>query len=213
MARIQTASIRASSHRSSEDTDRWSSNGVSRRISCPPATIRTYARMKTATRARVVVMARIVPPASSAPHRVNPDFHRLRWRADHGDLGRLRPNVVSDLSRDGTAIEEGPRCSTTRQLETDRRTIERVVEVAVLVRGVHAGRVDFDDGAGPGATDIEPCPIAAPAPLAVVDFPEHARVGHGCVAILTRSSAVDNARSPRAAAITSALLEDACFGA
>ena len=99
-------------------------------------------------------------------------------------------------------------------LETNRRTIERIVEVAVLVFVALMLVAALPTMAQvPGATDIEPRPIAAPAPLAVADFPEHARVGNACVAILTRSSAVDNARSPRAAAITSALLEDACFGA
>jgi hypothetical protein len=65
----------------------------------------------------------------------------------------------------------------------------------------------------PVATDGQPRPMPAPAPMAVADFPEHARVDAACTAILNRSSAVDNARSIRAAAITSALLTDACFGA
>jgi hypothetical protein len=65
----------------------------------------------------------------------------------------------------------------------------------------------------PAAIDGQPRPMPAPAPVAMADFPEHARVDAACSAILTRSSAVDNARSPRAAAITSVLLTDACFGA
>ena len=65
----------------------------------------------------------------------------------------------------------------------------------------------------PAATDGQPRPMPAPAPVAMADFPEHARVDAACSAILSRSSAVDNARSPRAAAITSVLLTDACFGA
>lgn len=65
----------------------------------------------------------------------------------------------------------------------------------------------------PAPTDVQPRPMPAPAPLAVADFPEHARVDAACTAILTRSAAVDNARSPRAAAITSTLLADACFDA
>jgi hypothetical protein len=65
----------------------------------------------------------------------------------------------------------------------------------------------------PATTDGQPRPMPAPAPLALAEFPEHARVDGACVAILTRSSAVDNARSERAVGITSALLADACFGA
>ncbi len=65
----------------------------------------------------------------------------------------------------------------------------------------------------PVSTDSEPRPMPAPAPLARADFPEHARVEAACTAILTRSAAVDNARSARAAAIASSLLADACFGA
>jgi hypothetical protein len=63
------------------------------------------------------------------------------------------------------------------------------------------------------APDGQPRPMPAPAPLAVADFPEHARVDAACTAILTRSAAVDNARSERAVEITSAQLADACFGA
>jgi hypothetical protein len=96
----------------------------------------------------------------------------------------------------------------------DRRTIGHIVEVAVLVLVAVMLLVTLPTMASvPGATDVEPRPMAAPAPLAAADFPEHARVDGACVAILTRSSAVDNARSPRAAAITSTLVEDACFGA
>ncbi len=66
----------------------------------------------------------------------------------------------------------------------------------------------------------KPAPVPAPAPAALVldvrlaaDFPERARPAAGCEAILLRSSAIDNGRADRAAAITTALLEDACFGA
>ena len=101
-----------------------------------------------------------------------------------------------------------------QSLDTNRRTIERVVEVVVLAAmALMLVAMLATMARVPGATDVEPRPMAAPAPLAVADFPEHAHVDRACVAILTRSSAVDNARSPRAAAITTALLEDACFGA
>ncbi len=66
----------------------------------------------------------------------------------------------------------------------------------------------------------KPAPVPAPAPAALVrggtvaaDFPERARPAAACDAILLRSSAVDNGRADRAAAITTALLGDACFGA
>ena len=65
----------------------------------------------------------------------------------------------------------------------------------------------------PVTTHGQPRPLPAPPPVAVADLPEHARVDGACIAILTRSSAADNARSARAAGITSALLADACFGA
>ena len=54
-------------------------------------------------------------------------------------------------------------------------------------------------------------PLPAPRPVAALtDFPDQARPGRACVAILTISAAVDNARSARANEITSALLADAC---
>lgn len=65
----------------------------------------------------------------------------------------------------------------------------------------------------PAQTGLEPRPLPAPRPVAVADFPEHARIDGACVVILTTSSAVDNGRAQRAAEITSALLEDACFDA
>jgi hypothetical protein len=99
-------------------------------------------------------------------------------------------------------------------LATPRRTADRLVEFAVLAFLAAMLLVAIPLTARvPTATDVEPRPLPAPRPVAVVDFPEHARVDSACVAILTRSSAVDNARSERAAVITSALLEDACFGA
>src|SRR5688572_28528467 len=101
-----------------------------------------------------------------------------------------------------------------QSLDTNRRIIGHIVGFADLVLVTAMLLLAIRVMASvPGATDVEPRPMAAPAPLAAADFPEHARVDGACVAILTRSSAVDNARSPRAAAITSALLEDACFGA
>jgi hypothetical protein len=54
-------------------------------------------------------------------------------------------------------------------------------------------------------------PLPAPRPVAALtDFPDQARPGRACVAILTTSSAIDNPRSPRANEITSAMLADAC---
>ena len=60
-----------------------------------------------------------------------------------------------------------------------------------------------------------PIPMPAPPPAVVtsVNFPEQARPWRGCTAVLERSSAIDNARSDRANTITSALIQDACFGA
>jgi hypothetical protein len=66
-----------------------------------------------------------------------------------------------------------------------------------------------------GWVSAEPAPDAplpAPAPAALGDFPEQASPSGGCTAVLTISSAIDNGRSERAAAITSRLLEDACLG-
>ena len=66
----------------------------------------------------------------------------------------------------------------------------------------------------PASTTAPVGPLAAPQPAgAVVDFPEQARPGAACAAILERSSAVGNARSERAGAITGVLLQDACSGA
>lgn len=99
-------------------------------------------------------------------------------------------------------------------LGNQRRTINRVFEAAVLLLLAVLLLAAIPTMAHvPAATDIEPRPMAAPVPLAMADFPEHARVDGACIAILTRSSAVDDARSARAAAITSDLLADACFGA
>ena len=54
-------------------------------------------------------------------------------------------------------------------------------------------------------------PLPAPRPVAALaDFPDQARPDRACIAILTTSSAVDNARSQRANELTSALLADAC---
>ena len=99
-------------------------------------------------------------------------------------------------------------------LGTRRPTADRLVEAAVLVLLVAMLLVALPLMARvPAATDFEPRPLPAPRPLAVVDLPEHARVDAACVAILTRSSAVDNGRAQHAAEITSALLADACLGA
>lgn len=95
-----------------------------------------------------------------------------------------------------------------------RRTTDRLVELAVLVFLAAMLLVAVPLMARvPAATDIDPRPLPAPRPVAVADFPEHARVDGACVVILTKSSAVDNGRAPRAAEIASFLLEDACFGA
>lgn len=97
---------------------------------------------------------------------------------------------------------------------TRRPTADRFVEVAVIVVLAAMLLVALPLMARvPAATGLEPRPLPAPRPLAAADFPEHARVGAACVAILTTSSAVDNGRAPRAAGITSALLADACLGA
>jgi hypothetical protein len=54
-------------------------------------------------------------------------------------------------------------------------------------------------------------PLPAPRPVAAItDFPDQARPGRACVAILTTSSAVDNPRSQRANDITGPMLADAC---
>jgi hypothetical protein len=54
-------------------------------------------------------------------------------------------------------------------------------------------------------------PLPAPRPVAALtDFPDQARPGRACVAILTTSSAIDNPRSARATEMTGALLADAC---
>jgi hypothetical protein len=67
----------------------------------------------------------------------------------------------------------------------------------------------------PGRTSAPVGPHAAPAPAIVTsaDFPEQARPGTACAAILDRSSAIDNRRAEVAGSITTTLLEDACFGA
>ena len=94
------------------------------------------------------------------------------------------------------------------------RTMDRVVEVAVLLLLAAMLLAAIPMMARvPVATDIAPGPMPAPGPIAAADFPDYARVGAACVAISTRSSAVDNARTARAVAITTRLLEDACFEA
>lgn len=99
-------------------------------------------------------------------------------------------------------------------LATPRHTTAQLVEVAVVVLLAAMLLVAIPLMARvPAATDLEPRPLPAPRPVAVADFPEHARVDGACVVILTKSSAVDNGRAPRAAEIASFLLEDACFGA
>jgi hypothetical protein len=99
-------------------------------------------------------------------------------------------------------------------LAMSRHTADRLVEVATVIVLAAMLLVAIPLMARvPAATDLEPHPRPAPRPLAVVDFPEHARVDGACVVILTKSAAVDNGRAPRAAEITSALLEDACFDA
>lgn len=99
-------------------------------------------------------------------------------------------------------------------LTAPRQTADRLAEVAVVVLLAAMLLVAIPLMARvPAATDLEPRPLAAPRPVAVADFPEHARVDGGCVAILTKSSAGDSPRASRAAEITTALLEDACFGA
>jgi peptidoglycan/LPS O-acetylase OafA/YrhL len=69
----------------------------------------------------------------------------------------------------------------------------------------------------PGRTSAPVGPLAAPAPASAIltsaDFPEQARPGTACAAILDRSSAIDNRRAEVAGSITTTLLEDACFGA
>ena len=93
-----------------------------------------------------------------------------------------------------------------------RRSADQLVEVAVLVLLAAMLLVAIPLMArAPAASDLEPRPLPAPRPVAVVDFPEHARVHGACVAILTNSSAIDNGRAQRAAEITSVLLEDACL--
>jgi hypothetical protein len=97
-------------------------------------------------------------------------------------------------------------------LGVPRRTIDQLVEAAALVALAAMLLIGIPLMARvPMASDVEPRPQPAPRPVAVLDFPEHAHVDGACVAILSKSSAVDNGRARRAAEITSVLLEDACF--
>ena len=99
-------------------------------------------------------------------------------------------------------------------LAAPRRTPHRLVDFAAMVLLAAMLLVAIPLMArAPAQTDPKPRPLPAPRPVAVVDFPEHARVDGACVVILTKSSAVNNGRAPRAAEITSVVLEDACFGA
>ena len=95
-----------------------------------------------------------------------------------------------------------------------RRIVDRAFAIAFLVFVLVMLTIAIPTMARvPASTDIAPRPLPAPGPLAAADFPERAEIEGACIAILTKSSAVDNPRSQRAADLTSALLEDACFAA
>jgi hypothetical protein len=102
----------------------------------------------------------------------------------------------------------------THSFATRRRGIDRLIEAGLLLllAGMLLATIPMMASV-PSPASVEPRPLPAPGPLAAIDFPAHARVDAACVAVLTRSSAVDNGRAPRAATITTALLEDACVGA
>jgi hypothetical protein len=94
---------------------------------------------------------------------------------------------------------------------TDRRTaaVAAVVLAAALLAALLPSMARV-----PAQLQAPVGPLAAPEPavLTSTDFPERASNAGACIAVLERSSAVGNPRSPVAGAITGGLLEDACFG-
>ena len=87
----------------------------------------------------------------------------------------------------------------------------RRIAIAAATAALVATTVGLS-GSGATATG-SPRPVPAPAPARITaDFPENANI-HGCVALATRSAAIDAPRSDRANSIVGPLYADACLGA
>jgi hypothetical protein len=116
------------------------------------------------------------------------------------------------------SIVAGSSFSTSRRSARAGRQARFVTAAAValtagMLLALLSGLTGAGTGVGAGAGLRAPGPVPEPAPALSADFPEQANPWHGCAAIVNLSNATGAPRSDRATGITTALLDDACFGA